>query len=45
MLKFGFCLPIFAWPGLFRAPAYPQLDAATTMRLARLADALGYHSL
>ncbi|PJF48141.1 MAG: LLM class flavin-dependent oxidoreductase [Chloroflexi bacterium] len=47
LLKFGFCLPIFAWPGarLFRAPAYPSLDAATTMRLGRLADQLGYHSL
>lgn len=47
MLKFGFCLPIFAWPGaqLFRTPAYPRLDAATTMRLGRLADELGYHSL
>ncbi|MCS6846309.1 MAG: LLM class flavin-dependent oxidoreductase [Anaerolineae bacterium] len=47
MLKFGFCLPIFAWPGarLFRTPAYPRLDAATTMRLGRLAEELGYHSL
>jgi alkanesulfonate monooxygenase SsuD/methylene tetrahydromethanopterin reductase-like flavin-dependent oxidoreductase (luciferase family) len=47
MVEFGFCLPIFAWPGprLFRTPAYRQLDADTTMRLGRLADALGYHSL
>ncbi|BCX02800.1 MAG: LLM class F420-dependent oxidoreductase [Candidatus Roseilinea sp.] len=47
VLKFGFCLPIFAWPGaqLFRTPAYPRLDAATTMHLGRLADDLGYHSL
>jgi len=47
MVEFGFCLPIFAWPGprLFRTPAYRRLDADTTMRLGRLADALGYHSL
>jgi alkanesulfonate monooxygenase SsuD/methylene tetrahydromethanopterin reductase-like flavin-dependent oxidoreductase (luciferase family) len=46
-IKFGFCLPIFAWPGarLFRTPAYAQLDAPTTMRLGKLADDLGYHSL
>jgi alkanesulfonate monooxygenase SsuD/methylene tetrahydromethanopterin reductase-like flavin-dependent oxidoreductase (luciferase family) len=47
MIKFGYCLPIFAWPGarLFRTPAYAQLDTATTMRLGKLADELGYHSL
>ncbi len=47
MIKFGYCLPIFAWPGarLFRTPAYSQLDAATTMTLARRADELGYHSI
>lgn len=47
MIKFGYCLPIFAWPGarLFRTPAYPQLDVPMTMRLGKLADTLGYHSL
>jgi alkanesulfonate monooxygenase SsuD/methylene tetrahydromethanopterin reductase-like flavin-dependent oxidoreductase (luciferase family) len=47
MIKFGYCLPIFAWPGarLFRTPAYPQLDVRTTMHLGKLADDLGYHSL
>ena len=47
MIKFGYCLPIFAWPGarLFRTPAYPQLDAATTMKLGKLAEDLGYHSI
>lgn len=47
MLKFGYCLPIFAWPGaqLFRAPAYERLDARTTMRLGKLAEDLGYRSL
>jgi alkanesulfonate monooxygenase SsuD/methylene tetrahydromethanopterin reductase-like flavin-dependent oxidoreductase (luciferase family) len=46
-IQFGFCLPIFAWPGgrLFRTPAYAQLDAITTMRLGKLAEDLGYHSL
>lgn len=47
MIRFGFCLPIFAWPGarLFRTPSYSQLDTATTMRLGKLAEDLGYHSL
>jgi alkanesulfonate monooxygenase SsuD/methylene tetrahydromethanopterin reductase-like flavin-dependent oxidoreductase (luciferase family) len=47
MIKFGYCLPIFAWPGkgLFRTPAYPQLDTATTMKLGKLAEDLGYHSI
>ncbi len=47
MIKFGYCLPIFAWPGvrLFRTPAYAQLDAATTMRLGKLAENLGFHSI
>ena len=46
-LRFGFCLPIFANPGvaLFRTPAYERLDAATTLRLGVLAEALGYDSL
>ena len=47
MADFGFCLPIFAWPGagLFRAPAWPALDARRCMALGRLADELGYASL
>ncbi len=47
MIKFGFCLPIFAWPGarLFRTPAWPKLDAQACMRLGVLAEQLGYHSL
>lgn len=47
MLKLGYCLPIFAWPGaqLFRTPAYEHLDARTTMRLGKLAEDLGFHSL
>ena len=45
--QFGFCLPIFAAPGLglFRTPGYPALDTATTMALAARAEALGYDSL
>ena len=45
--QFGFCLPIFAVPGnaFFRTPNYGHLDAATTLALARQADALGYDSL
>lgn len=47
MIKFGYCLPIFAWPGarLFRTPAYSHLDAATTMKLGKQAEDLGYHSI
>jgi alkanesulfonate monooxygenase SsuD/methylene tetrahydromethanopterin reductase-like flavin-dependent oxidoreductase (luciferase family) len=46
-IQFGYCLPIFAHPGgrFFRTPNYAQLDTATTMRLGRLADSLGYDSL
>ena len=46
-IQFGFCVPIFACPGvnLFRTPGYPELDAATTIALARRADELGYDSL
>jgi len=47
MPKFGFCLPIFAWPGprLFRTPAWRTLDVQTCMRLGVLAEQLGYDSL
>jgi alkanesulfonate monooxygenase SsuD/methylene tetrahydromethanopterin reductase-like flavin-dependent oxidoreductase (luciferase family) len=46
-IQFGYCLPIFASPGLglFRTPGYSALDAATTMHLGRAAEALGYDSL
>ncbi len=45
--RFGFCLPIFASPGveLFRTPNMAVLDTAATMTLGRLADELGYDSL
>jgi len=46
-IQFGFCVPIFAYPGgrFFRTPNYAKLDVATTMQIARLADQLGYDSL
>ena len=46
-VQFGFCVPIFAAPGLrlFRTPSYAALDTARTMQLARRAEALGYDSL
>ncbi len=46
-VQFGFCVPIFAAPGLqlFRTPSYPALDTARTMSLGRQAEALGYDSL
>ena len=46
-VQFGFCVPIFAAPGLriFRTPSYPALDTARTMALARQAETLGYDSI
>ena len=46
-IRFGFSLPIFAWPGgrLFRTPNYAALDAQTTMGLGQHADALGFDDL
>ncbi len=46
-VQFGYCLPIFAQPGLalFRTPGYVSLDAATTFQLGRTAEALGYDAL
>ncbi len=46
-IQFGYCLPIFAAPGvrLFRTPAYVQLDPQATLALGVLADSLGYDSL
>ncbi len=45
--KFGYCLPIFANPsaGLFRTPAYEQLDSRKTLQLGVLAEELGFDSL
>ncbi len=45
--RFGYCVPIFAAPGLplFRTPSYTALDTATTMDLALRAEAAGYDSL
>lgn len=47
LLKFGFCLPIFAWPGarLFRTPSFAELDTQRCMQMGALADELGYDSL
>ena len=46
-IVFGFCLPIFAWPGagLFRTPAWATLDAQRCIQLGVLAERLGYGSL
>ncbi len=46
-IQFGYCLPIFAAPGvgLFRTPAYVNLDPRATLALGVLADSLGYDSL
>src|SRR5215207_1455318 len=46
-IQFGFCVPIFAWPGggLFRTPNYPTLDSQSPIQLAKLADDLGYDSI
>jgi alkanesulfonate monooxygenase SsuD/methylene tetrahydromethanopterin reductase-like flavin-dependent oxidoreductase (luciferase family) len=46
-VRFGYCLPLFAAPGLplFRTPNYESLDPVRTLDLARRADTLGYDSL
>ncbi|MCX6050388.1 MAG: LLM class flavin-dependent oxidoreductase [Chloroflexi bacterium] len=46
-IQFGFCLPIFAYPGgrFFRTPNYSVLDPVKTLKLGQTADELGYHSL
>lgn len=45
--QFGYCVPIFAWPGggLFRTPAFTELDSRAAIQAAQLADSLGYDSL
>jgi alkanesulfonate monooxygenase SsuD/methylene tetrahydromethanopterin reductase-like flavin-dependent oxidoreductase (luciferase family) len=46
-LQFGYCVPIFAWPGggLFRTPNFPVLDSRAALRTAIVADSLGYDSI
>ncbi len=46
-IQFGFCIPIFAWPGggLFRTPNFPTLDSQVALQSARAADVLGFDSL
>ncbi|MBL8162585.1 MAG: LLM class flavin-dependent oxidoreductase [Anaerolineae bacterium] len=46
-LQFGYCVPIFAWPGggLFRTPNIPVLQPSVAIETARLADELGYDSI
>lgn len=45
--KFGFCVPIFANPGMafFRTPAYEKLDWASIKETVLLCEKLGYDSL
>ncbi|MBN8592003.1 MAG: LLM class flavin-dependent oxidoreductase [Anaerolineae bacterium] len=46
-LQFGYCVPIFAWPGggLFRTPNFPVLESRAALELGRLANQLGYDSI
>jgi alkanesulfonate monooxygenase SsuD/methylene tetrahydromethanopterin reductase-like flavin-dependent oxidoreductase (luciferase family) len=46
-IEFGFCVPIFANPGMafFRTPCYERLDWPTTRAAALECEALGYDSL
>lgn len=46
-LRFGYCLPTFAWPGgrLFRTPGLARVDARGAVEAAVRAEALGYDSL
>ncbi len=47
LIQFGFCVPIFAWPGglLFRTPNFAELDSNAVMDMALAAETLGYDSL
>ncbi len=47
MMRFGFCLPMFAMPGagLFRTPGCEALDGRQTLALGVHAEALGFDSL
>jgi alkanesulfonate monooxygenase SsuD/methylene tetrahydromethanopterin reductase-like flavin-dependent oxidoreductase (luciferase family) len=46
-IQFGYCVPIFAWPGggLFRTPNFATLDSRAAVQTAQLADTLGYDSI
>src|SRR5437870_8265779 len=46
-VRFGYCVPIFAWPGgnLFRTPSLPALDPRGALTSAQAAEALGYDSI
>src|SRR5690348_16319187 len=46
-IQFGYCVPIFAWPGggLFRTPNFPALDIKAALQTAKQADELGYDSI
>jgi alkanesulfonate monooxygenase SsuD/methylene tetrahydromethanopterin reductase-like flavin-dependent oxidoreductase (luciferase family) len=46
-IQFGFCLPIFAQPGvlLFRTPGFKAIDPLAALRMGCLAETLGYDSL
>ena len=46
-VKFGFCVPIFANPGMafFRTPAYENLDWNSIKETVLLCDRLGYDSI
>jgi len=45
--RFGFCVPIFAYPGpaLFRTPSYERLDPRMSLDAAVECERLGYDSL
>ena len=42
-VQFGYCVPIFAWPGgqLFRTPGVARLDGRAAVASAARAEALG----
>ena len=46
-IEFGFCVPIFANPGMtfFRTPCYERLDWPTTRDAVLESEALGYDSI
>ncbi len=46
-IKFGFCVPIFANPGMafFRTPAYQKLDWPSLKETVILCDEIGYDSI
>src|SRR5579871_3807194 len=46
-IQFGYCVPIFAWPGgmLFRTPNFAALDSQATLQTAKTAETLGYDSI